>query len=967
VTFRVPNVRLPRLPGRGRLIIGVVAALVVLFILFSVYVSLYTDLLWFRSVGFSSVFTRRLTTQVLLFFIFAIAMAIVVGANIVVAYRLRPPFRPMSQEQQQLESLRSAVHPYRAWVLGVVLLIVGVITGSAAAGRWRTWLLWRDGVHFGIKDPQFHRDVSYYTFTYPMQRFVLGMLFAAVFVSLIAVLLTSYLGGGLRPQTPGPKATPAARAHISVLLGIFVLLKAVAYWLDRYGLNFSRRGFVDTGASYTDVHAVIPAKTILVVVAVICAGIFFANVRIRNWRLPAIAFGVMVLAAIVIGGVYPLLVQQFSVRPSEADKEAPYISRNIQQTRIAYNLQPTKNVVTTPYAGTPTGDFKALRADTATLPNIRLLDPTELPDTFKQLQGFKSFYDFPESLDVDRYPISGQSQEQVVAVRDVDIAGLAPAQQSWINQHLVYTHGFGFVSASSNTVQPDGTPTFTKSDIPPHGPLAPLTQPRVYFGETSPAFSIVGAPAGHPPRELDFPDNSGIGQQNNTYNGKGGVPIGSTWRKLLYALKFKDKNFLFSSGVTSKSRLLYIRDPRDRVAKVAPFLTLDSDPYPAIVNGRIVWIVDGYTTTDGFPYAARTSLANATNDTLAPQNGTPQGQVNYIRNSVKATVDAYDGTVALYQWGERDPVLETWMKAFPNIIKPQSAIPPALLSHLRYPEDLFKVQRSLLTRYHITDPHAFYAGTDYWKVPDDPTKSGSLPQPAYYLTFARPGQTQPSFQLTTSLLQNNGRNMAAFVMVDSDPSSSTYGTLFTLQLPADALVDGPGIVHNNFRAFPAASTEISLLDQHGSTVDEGNLLTLPLGGGFVYVEPLYVRSASLTTSFPKLERVLVDFNGTVAYEPTLTQALDTAFGTAPTSPSTGQSSQPPPTTSGGTSAAISSLITQLATAQSDAQAALKSGDLSAYATAEKRVASLIDQLATANKKATSPSPSPSPSSTSSGH
>src|SRR5438270_3153241 len=329
-------------------------------------------------------------------------------------------------------------------------------------------MLWRNGVSFGIKDPQFHRDVSYYAFTYPMQRFVLGMLFAAVVVSLIAVLVTAYLAGGLRPQTSGPKVTPAAPAHISVLLGVFVLLKAGAYWLDRYGLDFSKRGFVDTGASYTDVHAVIPAKTILVVVAIICAGIFFANVRIRNWRLPAIAFGVMVLSAIVIGGIYPLLVQQFSVRPSEADKEAPYISRNIDSTRAAYGLKPDKNV--TPYTGTVTGDPKALRADTSTLPNIRLLDPTVLPLTFQQLQGFKSFYQFPDSLDVDRYNIGGKQQEQVDAVRELNIGGLAPGQQSWINQHLVYTHGFGFVSASSNVVnQPDGTPQFTQSDIPPHG------------------------------------------------------------------------------------------------------------------------------------------------------------------------------------------------------------------------------------------------------------------------------------------------------------------------------------------------------------------------------------------------------------------------------------------------------------------------------------------------------------------
>ncbi|MBV9097387.1 MAG: UPF0182 family protein, partial [Frankiaceae bacterium] len=860
-----------------------------------------------------------------------------------------------SQEQQQLEMLRAAVHPYRAWLLAAALVVLTLIAGSAAAGRWKTWLQWRNGVPFGLKDPQFHRDISYYAFTLPMQRFLLSMLFAVVVVSLLAVLATAYLSGGLRPQTAGPKVTPATRAHVSVLLGVFVLLKAWAYWLDRYGLNFSRRGFVDTGASYTDVHAVIPAKTILVVVAVICAGIFFANVRIRNWRLPAIAFGVMALGAIVIGGVYPLVVQQFSVRPSEADKEAPYISRNITETRIAYGLEPGTTVKSTSYTGVQAGDVKALRADQLTLPNLRLLDPTELPATFQQLQGFKSFYSFPSTLDVDRYGTGAKQQEQVVAVRDINLDGLASGQQSWINQHLVYTHGFGFVAAASNTVQPDGTPVFDESDIPPTGSLASGFQPRIYFGETSPTFSIVGAAPGSKARELDYPDNSGIGQKNNTYDGKGGVSVGSTWRRLLYALRFKDKNLLFSSGVNGSSRILYIRDPRDRVAKVAPFLTLDSDPYPAIVGDRILWIVDGYTTTDGFPYAARTSLSDATNDTLAQtRGGRPAGEVNYIRNSVKATVDAYDGTVTLYQWGPRDAVLETWKKAFPGIVKPQSAIPAELLAHLRYPEDLFKVQRTLLTKYHITDAHSFYAGTDYWRVPDDPAKEQAkpqvkVPQPPYYLTMALPGETSSSFQLTTSLLQNNRPNLAAFVAVQSDPTSPDYGTMSVLQLPSNAQVNGPGQVANEFESFTPASTELSLLRNGGSRVDLGNLLTLPLGNSFLYVEPVYVKSAG-QTSFPTLKRVLVSLDGTIAYQPTLSAALDAVFGgTAPSPPAPG------PSTGGGgggggVSPSVASLISQLSAAQAAAEKALRDGDLSAYAVAEKRVASLIAQLAAEAKK-----------------
>ena len=956
MTFRVPTARMPRLPGRARVVGPAVIGIVLFVIAAAVYVSVYTDLLWFRSVGYSSVFTKRLETQVLLFVVVGVLMALVVGANIVIAHRLRPAFRPMSPEQQQLDALRTALHPLRRWVLAAVLVLVGIIAGAAASSRWKTWMLWRNGQHFGINDPQFHKDVSYFAFTYPFQRWVLGMLFAAVVVSLIAVLLTSYLYGALRPQTPGPKVTPAARAHISVLLGVFVLLKAVAYWLDRYGVNFSKRGFVDTGASYTDVHAVLPAKTILVFVAFICALLFFANIFTRNWRVPAIAFGLMVGSAIVIGGVYPLVVQQFSVRPSEADKEAPYIARNITQTRTAYGLDPVKSVDTIPYSGEVSGDVKTLRADTSTLPNTRILDPTVLPDTYQQLQGFKSFYDFVDSLDVDRYQIGGKEQEQLVAVREVNVDGLQTGQKSWINQHLVYTHGFGLVSAGSNVVKPDGTPVFTESDIPPQGELGDF-QPRIYFGEQSPDYSVVGASSGATPRELDYPNNSGTGQQNFTYDGSGGVPIGSTWRQLLYGLKFKDKNLVFSGGVGSESQLLYVRNPRDRVAKVAPFLTLDSDPYPAVVNGRVTWIVDGYTTTDGFPYAARTSLSKATNDTLTENRSAsrkPAGEVNYIRNSVKATVDAYDGTVTLYQWGPRDPVLEAWKSAFPNIVKPESAIPSELRAHLRYPEDMFKVQRALLTRYHISDPHAFYGGTDYWKVPEDPVNKGTA-QPPYYLTMALPAQTSPSFQLTTTLLQNNGRNLAAFVSADSDPASPTYGKLRVLHLPTSSLTPGPGQVHNDFRTFPAAATQISLLDQRGSHVDEGNLLTLPLGGSFVYVEPIYVRSTAVT-SFPTLKRVLVSWDGNIAYEPTVQQALDVAFGTTtqkpPEQPGAGQGNGNGGNGQGNgaqTPAQVRALVTQLSAAQAEADAALRAGDLAGYARAEKKVAALIKQLAAATK------------------
>ncbi|HEX3825567.1 MAG TPA: UPF0182 family protein, partial [Mycobacteriales bacterium] len=821
MTFNVPRPPMPQLPAlnrRARVIGAVVVLIIILLIVASVFVGQYTSLLWFRSVGYSTVYRRRLETELLLFLIFGAAMAIVVAANVIVAFRLRPPFRPVSQEQEQLERYRRILQPVRGWVLAAIVIVIGLITGASASRRWQTWMLWRNGTSFGVKDPQFHRDVAYYAFTYPMQRFVLGSLFAIVFISLLAVLVTSYLYGALRLQTPGPKWTPASRVHVSILLGIFVLLKAVAYYLDRYGLAFSARGIV-TGPAYTDVHAVLPAKTILVFVAIICALLFFANIYTRNWLLPAVAFGLLVFSAIVIGGLYPLLVQHYKVAPSAQDLEAPYIQRNINATRTAYGITPAQVKITSNYAGVSTASAQTLRGAATQVAQLRVLDPNVVSQTFEQLQQERSYYSFPQTLDVDRYTLPGESQptDVVIGARDVNIAGLQPTQRNWINEHLVYTHGYGLVAAQADTANSKGSPTFVEQDLPPSGPLD-ITQPRIYFGENSPSYSIVGAPAGTKPRELDRPADNASGQINNTYQGGGGVSIGSTWRQLLYGWKFHDKNILLSSGVNSKSRILYVRDPRQRVAKVAPWLTLDGDPYPVVVNGDIDWVVDGYTTTDGFPYSEQESLGSSTRTSLttgstsvAAQRNT---QINYIRNSVKAIVNAYTGQVTLYAWNQvkspdnpypqPDPVLATWEKAFPGVVKPQSDMPQDLVSHLRYPEDLFNIQRTLLAHYHVTQPKAFYGGTQFWNVPNDPTtasNSAQVPQPAYYLSLSPDGSTAtpPVFSLTSPLVSLNRRNLTAFLSVDSQPGPN-YGQFQLLELPDDQVTDGPQQVQNNIES-----------------------------------------------------------------------------------------------------------------------------------------------------------------------
>ncbi len=756
------------LPARPRLLAPLLVVAAVLLVLGGVGVTLYTDLLWFRDVGFTEVFATVLQTRLLLFLGFGLLMALLVGANIVVAYRARPPFRPLSLEQQNLERYRVGVEPYLVPLLLLASGVIGLFAGLSASSRWQTWLLWRNRTDFGVLDPQFRRDVAYYAMSYPFERFVLGFLLTAVVLSLVVAAATHYLFGGLRLQTAGEKVSPAARAHLSVLVGVLVLLKAVAYYLDRFGLAFSERGVVQ-GASYTDINAVLPGKNILIVVAVICSLLFFANIVLRNVFLPTGALVLLVVSAVVLGGLIPAYTQQFRVKPNEVNREAEYISRNIAATRDAYGIAEAQ---VTPYAGEQAATPTELRSDRGTIPNARLLDPNVLAPTFEQLQRFRNYFGVNASLDIDRYRVGGEIQDFIVAAREVDQTGLQPNQRNWINERLTYTHGNGIIAAPADQVDAQGQPVFAVGNVPPSGPNGgplpfPIDQPRIYFGEQSPVYSVVNTQQG----EIDGP---AVGDQQVTFNydGDGGVQLSSTLRKVAYALKFREPNLLLSGAIERDSRLMYIREPRERVKKVAPFLQLDGDPYPAVVDGRILWIVDGYTTSAGYPYSQRVLFGDVTQDASRSARQ-PQQAVNYIRNSVKATVDAYSGDVVLYTFGPRDPVLETWGKAFRGVLRPESAITPQLREHLRYPEDLFKVQRELLSSYHVQNPGAFYNKEDFWRVPTDPatavnraannegaaTGAAGAPaavaataqtgpdQPPYYSVLQYPGQPRPRFSL----------------------------------------------------------------------------------------------------------------------------------------------------------------------------------------------------------------------------
>jgi len=931
---------------------------VVLIVLITVGAGVWTDFLWFRSVGYTSVFDTTYGVKWALFGIAAVFMMAVIGANIRIAYRLRPASRPVSS-QQGLEAYRVLIDPHRRLVVGAVLGLIGLISGLAAAGDWRTWLLFANRTAFGTTDQQFHLDLSFFVFDYPFIRMVLSFLFAAILLSLLAAALVHYLYGGLRLVRRGERATQGARVHLFVLAGIFVLLKAIAYFVDRYGIDFSQRGVVQTGASYTDVNAVLPAKTVLAVIAVICAALFFAGALRRNAMLPAVGFGLLVLSAVIIGGVYPAIVQQFVVKPNELAKEGPYIAREINATRAAYGLS---NVQVTPYSAVSSESTASLASQAAVLPDVRQLDPGVVSAAFQQLQQVKGYYKFPGVLSVDRYVLPGNSvpQDMIVGVRDM--SGPPAGQNNWINSHLVYTHGFGLVAASANAAV-SGNPSFTESDIPPSGELG-VRQPRVYFGQQETSYAIVGGRQA----ELDYPNQSSGGQANTTYHGGGGVPVGSTLNRLLYAIKFREINILLSGAIDGNSKIMYIRDPLSRVAKVAPFLTLDANTYPVVVGGQILWVVDGYTTTDSYPYAQRLSLQQASSNSYSPGGSVagPDGEVNYIRNSVKAVVNAYTGAVTLYQWGSKDPILETWGKAFPGVIKPESAIPADLMPHLRYPPVLFEAQRQILAQYHVTQAPEFYGGQNFWSVPNDP--SGTAPnqssQPPYYLTMTMPGQPNPEFSLTTSLTPRGRANMAAFMEVNSNPLSKGYGTIRVLALPQDTTIRGPQQVQNDFESNAVVASALTLLRQGGSEVTEGNLITLPVGGGLVYFEPVYVSQSAAGSSgaYPTLQGMLVYYNGQVGYDTTLQGALAKAFGVSAGQPGTGSS---PPSTGNGApaSATVLKYLQQAESYYNQALAALRSNNLGAYGSDLAKMKAALDnaQKAAQGSQSAKPGPTASPS------
>ena len=691
--------------GQRRWPLFVIGAIVFLAILFTLSSSFWIDLQWFREVQFSEVYWTTLRTKLMLGLVAGLVFFIVLLANLWIARWLRPTTRVLTPDEEILERFRDNVEPYLHWILPIGVGLLALLVGVGSSHRWQTFLLWRNsqGVTFGTTEPLFDRDPAFYVFSLPWLKFVQGWLFSTLVGVTLLVAIAHVFWGGIRPQAPGfaEKATPAVRAHLSVLLGVIMLVKAWGYYLGRFDLLTSRRGVVE-GASYTDVNAQLPALNFLAVVAVICAVLFLVNIRVRLWSLPVIAVGLLAIVSVLLGTAYPAFIQQFRVKPNEQGLELPYIEDNIAGTRTAFGLTPDRLTFTQRPVEDPLTNTD-IAANRTTVDNIRLWRPAVIRENFRSLERVKQYYEFND-VDVDRYPIDGQPRVLMVSGREVSQAGIPTGGGTWQNQHLAYTHGFGAVAAQVNTATAEGQPVLTLKDIPPVGDPS-IVQPRIYYGEGEDVpFVVVNT-------DLPEVDYEGASVQEQ-YAGEGGIPIGNIVQRAMFAWKFRDVNLLISGDVRPDSRVMIYRDIYARVPKAVPFLTFDYDPYLAVVDGGLVWIWDAYTTSDAYPYSEAVDLETATDSLLT-------GEVNYMRNSVKVVVDAYSGQMTYYA-DLSEPVVQVWSRVFPDLFTDINSASTSLAAHFRYPENLFQVQATQFANYHVTDASVFYQKQDFWQIPTIP-------------------------------------------------------------------------------------------------------------------------------------------------------------------------------------------------------------------------------------------------------
>ncbi|RIY23204.1 UPF0182 family membrane protein, partial [Gardnerella vaginalis] len=897
------------------IIVAIVVAIAFICSIIFGFSTFITDCMWYAQLGFESVIWIQLAAKIGVWALYALLMAAFGYLSAHIAIKKRPGSEDgvyVKEKGNILDTKKGISSKLAMHVAGVVSLIVGAVFGMQFYNHWVQILLMFNYQSFGIKDPQFGFDNGFYVFVLPGLRLFTRAFIVLLAVSLLFSVITNALMGAVRITLPvGGKGifniTKSARRQISAWFMLVIIFWSVLQILDVFAI-VNLDGSKITGGSYTDMNAGVPSSIAMAVITLIVGIVITAwllkshalngNVKIgtrfavavKAWRTPAIAVASLVVCAMVLSFAWPALLQRFKVAPNAQELEATYIQRNIDATKFAYGLN---NVKKESYNATSEGKSGALAKEAESTAQIRLLDPQVTSPTFRQLQQSKQYYTFADTLSVDKYDIDGVSQDTVIAARELDLAG--NDNRNWVNDHTVYTHGYGVVAAYGNKVTADGQPQFMEYGIPTQGKLTKLKkyEPRIYFSPNAPKYSIVGSPKGTAPWEFDYP--TGSNGALTTFKGNGGPRVGNFFSRLLHAIRFESDQILFSDRVTSDSQILYDRDPKTRVSKVAPYLTLDGRVYPAVVDGRVKWIVDGYTTSDSYPYSQMTDFGQVTQDSTTTTSRSIKGltnqRANYIRNSVKATVDAYDGSVDLYVWDKKDPVIKAWRSIFPGHYHDISKISGDLMSHIRYPESLFKVQRHLLAKYHVDSASQFFSGEDFWQTPVDPTESQSLQredilQPPYYLTLQTRGANKPVFSLVSTYIpagKITREILTGFLSVDSDAGnvagkvSENYGKLRLQELPKVSNVPGPGQAQNNFNANANVSKELNLLESGSTKVKRGNLLTLPLGGGLVYVEPVYVQSSG-STSYPLLKKVLVAFGDQVGFADTLDEALNQVFG-----------------------------------------------------------------------------------------
>ena len=872
----------PATRSASRRILAVsVAIIVALIAAFFIFASLYTEYLWFDQLKFTNVLTTQWIATVSMFGLGFLGMALPIFLCIQLAYRLRPVYVRLSS---QLDRYQEVIEPLRRLATWGVPAFFGFFAGFSAAANWETAALWLNGGGVGETDPEFGLDLGFYMFQLPFLTGVLAFASAVVLLSLVLTAVVSYLYGSIRVGQGELRISKAARIQIAVTAALYILLQAVSLWLDRYR-KLVEPGDRITGPGYVGTHAEIPGLTILAIAAVLVAALFLVTAIIGRWRLPLVGTGLLLVTALVVNVAYPALINSIQVQPNQGTLESEYYQRNVDGTRAAYNID---DIEVEAYSAETTTEQGQLRDDAVTTASLRLMDPAVISPAVRQVEQQRPYYSFESTLDVDRYEIDGESQDTVLAVRELDQSNID--DPSWQKSALIYTHGYGVVAAKGNDRTAEGRPVFIEGGIPTSGVFSDNDyEPRIYFGERSPDYSIVGRTEGQKSIEIDYTSgNEDDDDTFSTFEGDGGPSVGNPLNKLVYALKFQSLQIFLSDSVGSESQILYDRDPAERVQKVAPYLTLDSDPYPTIVDGRVKWVIDGYTTSADYPYSTPVGFGDAISDSNQPQPQVRLDEINYIRNSVKATVDAYDGSVTLYAWNADDPVLKAWQKVYPSTLKSVSDMSADLMSHVRYPTDLFKVQREMLGVYHVDNANSFYQRDNVWQVPDDP-QNEQVKQPPYYLTMQTPGQEEPAYSLYTTFIPqgdgDNSRNvMLGYLSVNSDAGSEEgkvsedYGKLSMLRITSDTTVPGPGQVQNLFDSDSTIANKRNVLQIGDSNAILGNLLTVPVGGNFLYVQPMYLQSSGGGTSYPRLQYVLAAFGNELAFEETLSEALDSIFG-----------------------------------------------------------------------------------------